>query len=183
MGEHSRITLQCASTDEAGGSPLNHIAVIGNAMPRRCGLASFRSHIVAALRQRFPLMRVDHYAMDDGTGIAYPDGIHPIAANDPQARVRLREVERHLPGAVRAVVIDDDELVCFTEHRGEQRLEALHERAEIHGLVARRNDERQAERSAIRSHRGYDERPARYGQKSCRRGEIVHGDGAPLSTI
>ncbi|MEO8455868.1 MAG: glycosyltransferase family 4 protein [Sphingomicrobium sp.] len=30
-------------------------------------------------------MRVDHYAMDDGTGVAYPEGITTIAVEDPAA--------------------------------------------------------------------------------------------------
>lgn len=62
-----------------------HIAVIGNALPRRCGLATFTSDTVAALRDRFPELRVDHHAMDDGTDVAYPADIRLIAADDPAA--------------------------------------------------------------------------------------------------
>ncbi len=64
------------------------IAVIGNAMPRRCGLATYTSHSVAALSSAFPELVVDHYAMDDGHGgIVYPDAIHRIAQNDRSAYI------------------------------------------------------------------------------------------------
>ena len=61
----------------------SHIAVVGNALPRRCGLATFTSDTVDALGARYPDVTVDHYAMDDGTGVAYPPDIRLIAADDP----------------------------------------------------------------------------------------------------
>lgn len=68
---------------------LSHIAVLGNALPRRCGLATYTSHSVAALRQAFPEMVIDHYAMDDGHGIAYgPDVAMTIPADDVSAYIR-----------------------------------------------------------------------------------------------
>lgn len=66
-----------------------HIAVLGNALPRRCGLATYTSHSVAALRARFPQVRVDHYAMDDGHCDGYgPDLAMTIGADDVPAYVR-----------------------------------------------------------------------------------------------
>lgn len=62
-----------------------HVAVVGNALPRRCGLATFTSDTVAALRARFPDMVVDHYAMDDGSDVAYPADIRLIDAADVAA--------------------------------------------------------------------------------------------------
>ncbi|MEO6247095.1 MAG: glycosyltransferase family 4 protein [Sphingomicrobium sp.] len=68
------------------GSPtLRHLAIIGNALPRRCGLATFTTDTVNAMRVRYPAMQVDHYAMDDDTGVAYPDSIKTIAVDDPAA--------------------------------------------------------------------------------------------------
>lgn len=65
---------------------LGHIALIGNSVPRRCGIATFTSHCHEALEQAFPSLRVDLYAMDNGAdGIVYPDGIHVIAHDDPAA--------------------------------------------------------------------------------------------------
>ena len=60
----------------------SHIAVIGNALPRRCGLATFTSDTVDALRARFPHMAVAHFAMDDDSGVAYAADIRLITAAD-----------------------------------------------------------------------------------------------------
>ncbi|WP_380856059.1 glycosyltransferase family 4 protein [Sphingoaurantiacus capsulatus] len=64
---------------------LSHIAVIGNALPRRCGLATFTQDTVSALRGRFPDLTVDHYAMDDGTDVSYPSEVKLIEAAEPLA--------------------------------------------------------------------------------------------------
>lgn len=64
---------------------INHLALIGNALPRKCGLATFTSHVADALRARFPAMRLDHYAMDDGSGVEYPADIVTIDASSPAA--------------------------------------------------------------------------------------------------
>jgi glycosyltransferase involved in cell wall biosynthesis len=52
-------------------STLTHVAVLGNALPRQCGLATYTSHSVTALRTSFPDLIVDHIAMDDGHGARY----------------------------------------------------------------------------------------------------------------
>ena len=82
--------IQSDTQDERPASrgrdaPFARLALIGNALPRRCGLATYTSHVAEALRSRYPSMRVDHYAMDDGSGIEYPPEIHAIAADDPTA--------------------------------------------------------------------------------------------------
>jgi glycosyltransferase involved in cell wall biosynthesis len=59
-------------------APVRHLALIGNALPRKCGLATFTSHVADALRHRYPGLILDHYAIDDGTGVTYPDGIATI---------------------------------------------------------------------------------------------------------
>lgn len=65
--------------------PIRHLALIGNALPRRCGLATFTTHVAEALRNRYPALILDHYAMDDGSGITYPPDIRTIAATDAAA--------------------------------------------------------------------------------------------------
>jgi len=68
---------------------LSHIAVLGNALPRRCGLATYTSHSVEALRAAYPQLTIDHYAMDDGHGDAYGDDVAlTIPAQDVSAYVR-----------------------------------------------------------------------------------------------
>lgn len=44
---------------------VDHIALIGNFLPRKCGIATFTTDTHAALQARFPDLRVDVYAMDD----------------------------------------------------------------------------------------------------------------------
>jgi glycosyltransferase involved in cell wall biosynthesis len=72
-----------------------HIAMIGNSVPRRCGIATFTTHCSEALAAQFPDMRVDHYAMDDGVGDpAYPEEVRRIAQRDPIAYAEAaREIE------------------------------------------------------------------------------------------
>ena len=71
--------------DRAVDAPFTHLALIGNALPRRCGLATYTSDVADALRARFPTMRLDHFAMDDGSGVAYPEGVATIDAQSPAA--------------------------------------------------------------------------------------------------
>lgn len=55
------------------GPGIRHIALIGNFLPRKCGLATYTTDTYNALIARFPDLRVDVYAMDDHPGMyAYP---------------------------------------------------------------------------------------------------------------
>ncbi|WP_066703508.1 glycosyltransferase family 4 protein [Sphingobium amiense] len=73
-----------ALCDEVPG--VGHIALIGNSVPRRCGIATFTTHCHDAMKQAFPSLRIDLYAMDNGAdGIVYPDNIHVIAQDDVAA--------------------------------------------------------------------------------------------------
>ena len=76
-------------------APVRHLALIGNALPRKCGIATFTSHVADALRQRFPAMALDHYAMDDGSGVEYPLDIRKIIADDSASyRDAAADIER-----------------------------------------------------------------------------------------
>jgi glycosyltransferase involved in cell wall biosynthesis len=56
---------------------IDHIALIGNFLPRKCGIATYTTHTYAALKARFPGMRVDVWAMDDHPGrYAYPPEVN-----------------------------------------------------------------------------------------------------------
>jgi len=95
------LEFQIQPETEAGRSPagrasapFSHVALIGNALPRQCGLATYTSHVADALRDRYPGMAVDHYAMDDGSGVSYPPEIRTIDAEDPAAyRAAAEEIE------------------------------------------------------------------------------------------
>jgi glycosyltransferase involved in cell wall biosynthesis len=74
---------------------LHHVAVLGNALPRQCGLATYTSHSVAALREEYPEIRIDHYAMDDAAGDTYgADVAMTIDADDIPAYVRAASTIR-----------------------------------------------------------------------------------------
>lgn len=52
---------------------IEHIALIGNFLPRKCGIATYTTDTYNALKARFPDLRVDVWAMDDHPGrYAYP---------------------------------------------------------------------------------------------------------------
>jgi glycosyltransferase involved in cell wall biosynthesis len=57
-------------------SRIRHIALIGNHLPRRCGIATYTTDVAHAMAQRYPDIRVDVWAMNDtGKSHAYPDHI------------------------------------------------------------------------------------------------------------
>ena len=63
-------------TGTAGSTPYSRIALIGNALPRRCGIATYTCDVFKALRDRFPEVAIDFYAMNDpGRCYAYPDEV------------------------------------------------------------------------------------------------------------
>lgn len=74
-------------------SAIRHLALIGNYLPRRCGLATFTTDTHVALQRGFPDLRVDVYAMDDHPGrYAYPDGVTAtIAQDDRRAYVKAAQ--------------------------------------------------------------------------------------------
>ncbi len=49
-------------------STINHLVLIGNFLPRQCGLATYTTDTFRALKASFPDLKVDVYAMDDHPG-------------------------------------------------------------------------------------------------------------------
>ncbi|QNE30849.1 glycosyltransferase [Sphingomonas sp. NBWT7] len=70
--------------EKAQAIGVGHLALIGNFLPRKCGLATFTTDTFNALTGRFPDLTVDVYAMDDHPGrYSYPDSVTgTIAQND-----------------------------------------------------------------------------------------------------
>ena len=59
-----------------GSGQLHHIALLGNFLPRKCGIATYTTDTYTALRERFPDLAVDVYAMDDRPeGYDYPSAV------------------------------------------------------------------------------------------------------------
>ncbi|MES1973711.1 MAG: glycosyltransferase family 4 protein [Pseudomonadota bacterium] len=51
-----------------GVTPIDHLALIGNFLPRKCGLATYTTDTFTALKGRYPGLKIDVYAMDDHPG-------------------------------------------------------------------------------------------------------------------
>ena len=64
-----------------------HLALIGNFLPRKCGIATYTTDTYMALKRRFPDLAVDVYAMDDDPGAhAYPPEVtRAIPQNERRA--------------------------------------------------------------------------------------------------
>ncbi|WP_425230569.1 glycosyltransferase [Sphingomonas sp.] len=57
-------------------SEIKKLALIGNFLPRQCGIATFTTDVYEAMRERVPEVAVDVYAMDDYPGrYAYPSAV------------------------------------------------------------------------------------------------------------
>jgi glycosyltransferase involved in cell wall biosynthesis len=54
---------------------IRRIALIGNHLPRRCGIATYTSDVAKAMAKRFPDVQVDIWAMNDGKSYDYPGHI------------------------------------------------------------------------------------------------------------
>jgi glycosyltransferase involved in cell wall biosynthesis len=65
---------------------VRHIALIGNHLPRRCGIATYTTDVAQATVRRYPDIRVDIWAMNDADKrYAYPDHITGTIEQDEQA--------------------------------------------------------------------------------------------------
>ncbi len=66
---------------------IRRIALIGNHLPRRCGIATYTTDVALAMARRYPSVSVDIWAMNDvGEHYAYPDHIAgTIQQDDPTA--------------------------------------------------------------------------------------------------
>ena len=82
---------------------IGRIALIGNYLPRRCGIATFTADIYRAFAQRFPDVALDVWAMNDrGNRYDYPPEVNgSIDAEDPESyRVAAREIVANDPNLV-----------------------------------------------------------------------------------
>jgi glycosyltransferase involved in cell wall biosynthesis len=74
--------LKSASAPRATGG-IGRIALIGNFLPRRCGIATFTTHVHAALCERYPAVAADVYAMNDcGHSYDYPSAVSACIEQD-----------------------------------------------------------------------------------------------------
>jgi glycosyltransferase involved in cell wall biosynthesis len=79
---------------------ISHIALIGNYLPRRCGIATFTTDIHLAFAARYPAVKMDVWAMNDGgKSYAYPDAVTGTIAQDDPHAYRLAAAQITASGA------------------------------------------------------------------------------------
>ncbi len=79
---------------------ISRIALIGNSLPRRCGIATFTTDIYNAFQARYPAVKMDLWAMNDGA-VDYhypPSVVGTIEQNDPRS-YRLAAAQISASGA------------------------------------------------------------------------------------
>jgi len=167
-------------------APFTHLALIGNALPRQCGMATYTSHVADALRQRYPAMRLDHYAMDDGSGITYPESILTIEADSPAA---YREAAAQIEASGAEAIWLQHEYGIFGGNAGSDILElvgatrlplivtlhtVLEQPTEEQDVVLRRLIDR-AERTIVMAAAGAEILKRHYGVPADRISIIPHG--------
>jgi glycosyltransferase involved in cell wall biosynthesis len=65
---------------------IQRIALIGNHLPRRCGIATYTTDVARAIAERFPEVQVDIWAMNDtGKHYVYPDHLAGTISQDEPA--------------------------------------------------------------------------------------------------
>lgn len=116
MKQSRHIPVQFPEPREDLGSPalrrqrIRRIALIGNHLPRRCGIATYTTDIARAMTQRFPSIHLDVWAMNDaGKRYDYPDHI-------------AGALEQHDPGsyleAARAITASGADMVWIQHEFG-----------------------------------------------------------------
>ncbi len=167
-------------------APFRHLALIGNALPRKCGLATYTSHVADALRASYPGMRLDHYAMDDGSGDFYPD---PIITIDAESLDAYHEAAERIETSGAEALWLQHEFGIFGGTAGSHILElvgatdlpliltlhtVLEQPGEEQDFVLRRLIAR-AERTIVMASKGADILKHRYGVPDERLRVIPHG--------
>ncbi|WP_313536559.1 glycosyltransferase family 4 protein [Sphingomonas sp.] len=115
------------------GPRIRHLALIGNFLPRKCGIATFTTDTYTALAERYPDIQVDVYAMDDLPGhYAYPPQVTgSIAQNDRSAYL---ETARKIEASGAEALWIQHEYGIFGGAAGEQLL-ALTDRVSVPVIV------------------------------------------------
>jgi glycosyltransferase involved in cell wall biosynthesis len=103
---------------------LDHVALLGNFLPRQCGIATYTTDTYQALRDRFPDLKVDVYAMDDRPeGYDYPPAVvRSIRQND---RLDYVDAARAIEGSGAQVLWLQHEFGIYGGSAGEHVLALL----------------------------------------------------------
>lgn len=114
-------------------TPIDHLALIGNFLPRKCGLATYTTDTFTALKGRFPDLRIDVYAMDDHPGrYQYPPEV--TASIPEQERVAYINAARAIEKSGAQAIWLQHEYGIFGGPAGEHIL-ALLDRVSIPVII------------------------------------------------
>jgi glycosyltransferase involved in cell wall biosynthesis len=79
---------------------ISHIALIGNYLPRRCGIATFTTDIFKAFEARFPAVKMDVWAMNDGAEkYTYPSAVTDTIEQNDLKTYRIAAAQISASGA------------------------------------------------------------------------------------
>ena len=172
----------------AGFDTIDHIALIGNFLPRQCGLATFTTDTYNALRGRYPDLIVDVYAMDDHPGrYDYPPEV--TRAIPERERLAYIEAAREIDASGAQAIWLQHEYGIFGGDAGEHIL-ALLDRTSLplivtlHTILEEPNADqrrvmeallRRASRVVVMAERGRDILRRVYGANSRTIVMIPHG--------
>ncbi|MFL6738845.1 MAG: glycosyltransferase [Sphingomicrobium sp.] len=169
-----------------GRPPFRHLALIGNALPRKCGLATYTSDVAEALRALYPAMKLDHYAMDDGSGDFYPSSIATIDAESLDA---YHAAAKRIEASGAEAIWLQHEYGIFGGTAGSHILELVGATdlpliLTLHTVLEQPNEEQEvvlrrlidrAERTIVMASTGADILKQRYGVASDRLKVVPHG--------
>jgi glycosyltransferase involved in cell wall biosynthesis len=103
---------------------IERIALIGNFLPRRCGIATFTTDIQRAFAKRYPDVAVDVWAMNDrGKSYDYPDDV--VGSIDAEQPESYRSAARDIAGRDPDLVWIQHEFGIFGGSAGELLLQLL----------------------------------------------------------
>ncbi|MGY2732990.1 glycosyltransferase involved in cell wall biosynthesis [Sphingomonas sp. UYP23] len=112
---------------------IDHVALVGNFLPRKCGLATYTTDTFTALKGRFPDLKIDVYAMDDHPGrYEYPPEV--TRSIPEQDRMQYLEAAREIEASGAQALWLQHEYGIFGGPAGEHIL-ALLERVSMPVIV------------------------------------------------
>ncbi|GHH14034.1 glycosyl transferase [Sphingomonas glacialis] len=112
---------------------IDHLALVGNFLPRKCGLATYTTDTFTALKSRFPDLKIDVYAMDDHPGrYEYPPEV--TRSIPEQDRMQYLEAAREIEASGAQALWLQHEYGIFGGAAGEHIL-ALLERVSMPVIV------------------------------------------------
>lgn len=115
--------LRLAPAPAPLGQTIRKIALVGNFLPRHCGIATYTTDIYTAFRTTFPDIKIDVWAMNDDQSYDYPPPVvGTIEENDPDS---YRRAARAITANGADMVWVQHEFGIFGDHAGQNVLRLI----------------------------------------------------------